>query len=156
MRWDIEGSLVAPICTGVGGACNFVFEGSKAVAQSAVKLVGGIGIEQEVSYQKLLRTNSIPCSSVVLKTEVAREFYMCHDELHEDYILWLKVLKKYGNAAGINEPLLKSRMSPGGKSRNKMKSAQMQYGVYRYMGIGRIRSLLLMCSYMVHGILKYL
>lgn len=115
-----------------------------------------IGIEQEVSYQKLLRTNSIPCSSVVLKTEVAREFYMYHDELHEDYILWLKVLKKYGNAAGINEPLLKSRMSPGGKSRNKMKSAQMQYGVYRYMGIGRIRSLLLMCSYMVHGILKYL
>ena len=115
-----------------------------------------IGIGERVSYRQLLRTNSIPCSSVVLKTEVAREFYMCHDELHEDYIMWLKVLKKYGDAVGINEPLLKSRMSQGGKSRNKVKSAKMQYGVYRYMGIGRIRSLFLIFSYTVHGIIKYL
>lgn len=114
-----------------------------------------IDIPEKVSYKQLLRTNYIPCSSVVLKTEVAREFYMCHDELHEDYILWLNVLKKYGDAVGVQEPLLKSRMSKGGKSRNKLKSAKMQYGVYRYMEIGPIRSTFLMFSYMMHGILKY-
>ena len=32
---------------------------------------------------------------------------MEHEEGHEDYILWLKILKKYGWAAGVNEPLLK-------------------------------------------------
>ena len=115
-----------------------------------------IGVPKQITFQMLLRTNSIPCSSVVMKTEVAREFYMCHDELHEDYILWLKVLKKYGSAYGINRPMLKSRMSEGGKSRNKLKSARMQFGVYRFMGFGWFASLRYFLMYMFYGIRKYM
>lgn len=114
-----------------------------------------IGIQDCVSYKALLKTNTIPCSSVVLRTDIAREFPMCHDELHEDYILWLRVLEKYGDAVGINEPLLKSRMSEGGKSRNKFKSARMQFGVYRYLGFGLIESLYYFCNYAIQGVLKY-
>ena len=114
-----------------------------------------IDIPKEITYKMLLRTNSIPCSSVVMKTEVAQEFYMCHDELHEDYILWLKVLKKYGKAYGINQPMLKSRMSEGGKSRNKIRSAKMQFGVYRYMQMGIFKSCYYFIQYAIHGIKKY-
>ena len=115
-----------------------------------------IGAPEVITYQMLLRTNSIACSSVVMRAEAAREFYMSHDELHEDYILWLKVLKKYGNACGINQPMLKSRMSQGGKSRNKLKSARMHFGVYRLMGIGRLASCYYFLMYMFHGIRKYM
>lgn len=115
-----------------------------------------IGVPDTITYQMLLRTNSIACSSVLMETEAAREFYMCHDELHEDYILWLKVLKKYGNACGINLPMLKSRMSEGGKSRNKLKSARMHFGVYRLMGIGRLSACYYFLQYMFHGIRKYM
>lgn len=115
-----------------------------------------IGVSEEVTYSMLLRTNSICCSSVVMETEVAKEFYMCHDELHEDYILWLNVLQKYGKAYGINEPLLKSRMSKGGKSRNKLKSAKMQFGVYRYMGFGVLKSCCYFLMYALNGVLKYM
>lgn len=114
-----------------------------------------IGVPQEITYPMLLCTNSIACSSVLMRTEVAREFYMSHDELHEDYILWLRVLKKYKKAYGINEPMLKSRMSEGGKSRNKLKSAGMQFGVYRYMGYGVLRSTFYFVQYALHGVLKY-
>lgn len=114
-----------------------------------------IEIPEEVDYRQLLRTNHIPCSSVVMKSEVAREFYMCHDELHEDYILWLQVLKKYQKAYGINEPMLKSRLVEHGKSRNKIKSAKMQLGVYRYMGIPWILAMGYFLSYTIHGIKKY-
>lgn len=114
-----------------------------------------VKVPETTGYQALLRTNCIPCSSVLMKTEAAREFYMCHDELHEDYILWLKVLKKYGMAYGINEPMLKSRLSEGGKSRNKLKSAKMHYGVYRYMGIPAWKSALLFLCYAVNGVKKY-
>lgn len=107
------------------------------------------------TYRSLLRTNCIPCSSVVIRTSVAREFYMCHDELHEDYILWLKVLKKYGRACGVNEPLLKSRLSEKGKSRNKFKSAKMHYGVYKYMGIPAWKAACLFLCYAVNGVRKY-
>ena len=114
-----------------------------------------IGVPRTATYESLLRTNCIPCSSVLMKTEVAREFYMCHAELHEDYILWLNVLKKYKKAYGIDEPLLKSRLSEGGKSRNKLKSARMHYGVYRYMGIPTWKSVLLFFSYAWNGFKKY-
>lgn len=114
-----------------------------------------IGIPEKITYKMLLRTNYIPCSSVLMKTEVAREFYMCHDELHEDYIFWLRILKKYGQVYGINKPMLKSRMSKGGKSRNKLKSAKMQIGCYRLMGYGITKSMFYFFSYMIWGVKKY-
>lgn len=114
-----------------------------------------IAVPTEVTYNRLLRTNCIPCSSVLVKTKVAREFYMCHDELHEDYILWLNILKKYGKAYGMNEPMLKSRLTRGGKSRNKWKSAKMHYGVYRYMKIPKWKAFWLFLCYALNGVKKY-
>lgn len=115
-----------------------------------------INVPEEITYSMLLKTNRIPCSSVVAKTEAVREFYMCHDELHEDYILWLRMLKKYGAALGINEPFLKSRMSRGGKSRNKLKSAKMMFGTYRFVGLGVLPSCWYFLMYTIHGFLKYM
>lgn len=114
-----------------------------------------VHVPENITYGMMLYTNHIPCSSVVMKTEVAREFYMEHSELHEDYILWLKVLKKYGAACGIDEPMLKSRLSEGGKSRNKIKSAVMHWKVYRLMGIGVFRAGWYMIHYVVNGVRKY-
>lgn len=114
-----------------------------------------IHVPETITYEMLLKTNHIPCSSVLMKTEVAREFYMDHAELHEDYILWLRVLGKYGKVCGIDEPMLKSRMSEGGKSRNKIKSAWMHWNVYRLMGIGWFRSSWYMVHYIVNGLKKY-
>ena len=99
-----------------------------------------IPVKEKITYRELLKHNSINCSSVILRRDVAREFPMEHDDSHEDYITWLKILRKYGCAAGINKPYLKYRLSEGGKSRNKLKSAAMTYNVYRYAGYGRIRS----------------
>ena len=60
-----------------------------------------------------------------------------------------------GSAAGINKPLLKYRLSEGGKSRNKLKSASMTYRVYRYAGYDPVRSSLFFISYAVNGVWKY-
>ncbi len=68
----------------------------------------------------------------------------------------MRILKKYKTAAGVNVPALKCRLSEGGKSRNKLKSACMQYGSYRYLGYGRIRSVYYMVFYMLNGFGKYL
>ena len=114
-----------------------------------------IPVKEKLTYRELLKHNSINCSSVLIKREVIKEFPMEHDDSHEDYITWLKILKKYHYGAGINEPLLKYRLSEGGKSRNKWKSAAMTYKVYRYMGLGRGKSAVLFVSYAVHGLWKY-
>lgn len=115
-----------------------------------------IPVREEIDYHYMLYHNSINCSSVLVEREVILEFPMEHDDSHEDYITWLKILNKYGKAAAVNEPLLKYRLSEGGKSRNKIKSAQMTFRVYRYMGYGKVKSFIYFVSYAFHGVLKYL
>lgn len=114
-----------------------------------------ISVRETIRYRDLLKHNCINCSSVLIRREAALEFPMEHDDSHEDYITWLKVLKKYGYAAGINKPYLKYRLSEGGKSRNKLKSAAMTYRAYRYVGYGHLRSSIFFISYAVNGVWKY-
>ena len=114
-----------------------------------------IGVKRTISYRDLLWHNQINCSSVVLLTEVARQYPMIHEDAHEDYITWMKVLRDYGDAAGINEPLLRYRLSESGKSGKKLKSAAMTFRVYRYMGFGPVKSAFLFLSYAIHGVWKY-
>ena len=114
-----------------------------------------IPVTEEITYRTLLCHNCINCSSVLLLKEVALEFPMEHEDSHEDYIMWLRVLKKYKRAAAVNEPLLKYRLTTKGKSGNKLQSAKMTYRVYRYAGFGRIPALFWFCAYAVNGVLKY-
>lgn len=112
-------------------------------------------VAQIITYRDLLRHNSIACSSVVIRTEAAREFPMSHEDSHEDYIMWLRVLRKYGDARGINEPLLRYRLSNTGKSGSKLHSAKMTFKVYRYLGFSLPKSLLCFASYAFNGVKKY-
>ena len=112
-------------------------------------------VREKITYRELLKHNSIACSSVLLKTRVAREFPMEHEESHEDYILWLKILQKYGFACGVNEPMLKYRVSNTGKSGSKLQSAKMTFSVYRIMGFGWFKSVCCFISYALNGVWKH-
>lgn len=112
-------------------------------------------VKEKISYRELLKHNSITCSSVLLRRDVALEFPMDHEDSHEDYIMWLRITRKYGAACGVNEPLVRYRLSNTGKSGSKLKSARMTFKVYRYMGFGFFKSLACFCSYAFHGVKKY-
>lgn len=112
-------------------------------------------VPEKITYKGMLYGNVINCSSVVMKREVAAEFPMGDDNAHEDYICWLQILKKYGEAAGINEPLLLYRMVKNSKSGSKLHSAKMTYQVYRKMGFGTVKSLGYFAGYAIHGVKKY-
>lgn len=114
-----------------------------------------IPVKETITYKELLRHNSINCSSVLIRREVAAEFPMRCEQSHEDYIMWLEVLGKCGYACGINEPLLKYRLSNTGKSGSKLHSAKMTFMVYRHMGFGFAKSVALFVSYALHGVMKY-
>lgn len=114
-----------------------------------------IPVKKRITYRDLLKHNSISCSSVLLKREAALEFPMHGEDSHEDYIMWLEILRKYGTATGINEPLLLYRVSNTGKSGSKLQSARKTFRVYRYMGFGIIKSMACFCSYAFNGVKKY-
>ncbi len=114
-----------------------------------------ISVQTDLTYQELLQGNRIVCSSVLIKREAALEFPMEHDEYHEDYMVWLKCLKKYKKAYGINEPLVSYRLSKEGKSRNRFKSAKMTYGMHRYMGMSISQALFYTGLHLYNGVKKY-
>ena len=115
-----------------------------------------IPVKETISYNMMLKQNWINCSSVLLKRKVAEEFPMEHEDSHEDYITWLKILQKYQYACAINEPLLKYRLSSQGKSGSKLKSAKMTFKVYRYMGFSWWKSIGCFFCYAWNGVRKYI
>lgn len=131
------------------------YTGRELCAENGNSIGKKIRVPLKVDYKKLLYTNCIPCSSVIMKTEVSRVFPMEHDELHEDYLTWLRIIQKYGYAYGIDESLLKSRLTVKGKSRNKIKTIKMTYGVYRNLGIKKWQAIVYMMSHLVLSIIRY-
>ncbi len=114
-----------------------------------------IDTPKKITIKELEKTNYINCSSVLVKKEALIKYPMEHDDAHEDYLTWLKILKEYKYAVGINYPLLKYRLTNEGKSRNKFKSARMTYKTYCYAGYNKFRAFIMMFSYTYHGLKKY-
>ena len=135
--------------------CRLVCSGRELMHADGSSAGRVIGVREKIVYRDLLRHNCINCSSVVVERQIALEFPMEHDDSHEDYIMWLRILQKYGCAVAVNEPLLKTRLSEGGKSRNKLKSAQMTWKVYRYMGFSIPKSCWCFLLYALAGVYKY-
>ena len=153
--WWEKGKLEAQVKTMELTGCDICSTGRELMQPNGHTTGKYIPVKERITYHDLLKHNSINCSSVLLKREDALAFPMTHDDSHEDYITWLKILRRGGFAVGINKPYLKYRLSEGGKSKNKLKSAAMTYQVYRYVGYGRLKSLLFFISYAVHGVWKY-
>lgn len=114
-----------------------------------------IPVPDMITYEMLLRTNYIVCSSVLVKKSILNEFPMDHDELHEDYVCWLQISQKYGAIAGMNEQAVYYRVSKTSKAGNKWKSFLMQKKSYQYLGITFWKKWSYLLSYSVNGVRKY-
>ena len=112
-------------------------------------------VPKSVDYKKLLKQNIITNSSAITKKDLFEQHYAIGDEMHEDFALWLKILRDGYKAYAVNEPLTIYRVSTDSKSGNKLKSAVMNWKTYRYMKINLFLSAYYMFWYTINGILKY-
>ena len=138
-----------------GKAPVLVFTGRELINENGEPLDKYIGCQKVVSYKRLLRTNQISCSSVLMERKIALANPFPDVDFHEDYALWLRLLSNGNYAAGINRPLISYRVSTKSKSGNKIKSAIMTYKVYKYIGLKPIDRMYYMFTYTVNGIKKY-
>lgn len=138
-----------------GEAPSIVFSGRDIYDKDGSPSGRYIGCPRIVDYKRLLETNYINCSSAVLPKSIAAAHPMGSDNIHEDYLCWLEILKEGGYAAGINRPLLHYRYDNNSKSGNKIRSAFMTYGVYKEIGLSTKERLHYMRSYAARGVRKY-
>lgn len=135
--------------------CIFCYTARELFNEDGIKLNKIIWVPRILNYKQLLKTNYIPCSSVVLRADIAKNIQVRHDEFHEDYLMWLRILKIYGKVYGINKPYLNTRLTRNGKSRHKLKTIKMTYGVYRCLGLNRIKSIYYLINHMIRSFMKY-
>lgn len=95
----------------------------------------------------LLRKNVITCSSVVVRKDVIEKYKMESDNMIEDYVAWLQILKEYEIAYGIDKPLVKYRVTPNSRSSSRIKNVCRMVRSYRCVGFGVFKSVFLTFLY---------
>lgn len=92
------------------------------------------------TYKQLLLSNVIGCLTAVYDTaKVGKVFFQNHS--HEDYILWLDILKRGYVARNTNTVEALYRVRENSVSSNKLKTLSWQWNIYRNVEkIGLLRS----------------
>lgn len=134
---------------------EFIFTGSSYINEQGEPFKGIFEVPEKITYQKLRNHNVISCSSVLVKKKYFENIKMEKDEMHEDYAVWLRILKLGITAYGLNEPLLIYRISRNSKSGNKMKTVKMTYKVFRYIGINFIGATYFTTRHVFASVRKY-
>ena len=88
-------------------------------------------VPDRLDYRLLLRGNAIGCSTVLLLRETLKNQSFNPDYSHEDYVLWLDLLKGGGVARGIPQTLTGYRFVEGSRSNDKIQSAINVWKIYR-------------------------
>jgi len=86
--------------------------------------------DENITYKKLLKNNSIGTLTVVIDKEKVNNINF-KDIKHEDMILWLQLLKTDIKIKGIKKVLASYRISRKSLSSNKIKAARWRYEIYR-------------------------
>lgn len=109
-----------------------------------------------ITFEDLLESNWINCSSVLARRDALRKYNMKPGKIHEDYLCWLNIIKEYGPAINIGEPLLKYRVRLDSKSGNKFRSMKLSYNTYLAFGYSKQEAKKLTFGNMKAGIRKFL
>ncbi len=117
--------------------------------------VGVFITREDISYVSMLKTCDVGCLTVVYDTEILGKKYM-EDVGHEDYALWLKILKKISGAKGLLKPLAKYRIHRTSITSNKLKAARYQWNIYKNIEeLDLFSCVYYFMHYAINGVLKY-
>lgn len=134
---------------------DLLFTGSAFMDSNGQLIDWHLHVPAEVTYRQLLKQNVLSNSSALVRKELYAKYYAIGDGMHEDFAIWLSILKEGKKAYGVSEPLLIYRIAKSSRSGNKIKAAKMNWNTYRYVGLNPIEAAYYEVWYIVKGILKY-
>lgn len=115
-----------------------------------------VQIPKSLNYNQALKGNQIGCLTVMLDRKQIQNIHFTTQK-HEDYILWLNILKHGITAYGIQESLALYRTGNSKSiSGNKMQSALWTWKVYREsQRLSVVKSMYYMWFYVMNGLKKH-
>ena len=115
-----------------------------------------VQIPKSLNYNQALKGNQIGCLTVMLDKKQIPNIHFTTQK-HEDYILWLNILKQGITAYGIQESLALYRAGNSKSiSGNKIQSALWTWKVYREsQRLSVVKSMYYMWFYVMNGLKKH-
>lgn len=116
-----------------------------------------VSVPSRLDHAGLLKGCPIGCSTVMVDTARTGTLKMPLMRRSQDYALWLKLVRRYGPATGLNEALTLYREYGGSLSANKFSKLKAAWLIYRQQeGLSRRRSATNLAAYVSHGFRKRL
>jgi teichuronic acid biosynthesis glycosyltransferase TuaG len=134
---------------------ELIYTGSAFMDGDARMLDWTLHVPSTIGFRQLLKQNIISNSSALVRRELYEKHFASGDDMHEDFAIWLSILKEGRFAYGIDEPLLIYRLSSTSKSSNKARAAIMNWNTYRYIGLNILEAIYYECWYIIKGLIKY-
>lgn len=136
--------------------CDFCYTGYSFMDAEGNPLRGEYLPPEEIDYAGMLRENVVGNSTVVMTRQVARDYRFRTGWGHEDYVLWMELLRDGKTARGISDPLMRYRRSPHSRSGDKKKAAANRWRIYRrFLDMGRLESARAFASYALRALRKH-
>lgn len=136
---------------------DFCYSSYSIIGKDGSKVREDYIVPETVNYAQQLKENRIGCSTVLIRTDVAAKYRFNTGFYHEDYILWVRLLRDGYRAVGCSEVLTQWRYIDNSRSFNKYRAAQNRWRIYReYLKLPLVKSIWVFCNYAVGGMRKYL
>lgn len=113
-------------------------------------------VPQQTNFNKMLASSVISCSTSFIKTELMQAHPFNPEFYHEDYVLWMELLRVCPVAYGDQNVLMHYRQVEGSRSNKKGNAAKERWNIYRKaLNLNLIMSTWAFVRYAVNGIKKY-
>jgi len=121
---------------------DFSFHAYQQINKSGQQLPLLRHVPDQITYTDLLKTNAIGCLTVMVRSSLLKQFSFKPHLPHEDFLLWLELLKHIPCAYGLNDVLAFYRIVPSSRSSNKKLAALDRWSIYRkVLGLNVLKSI---------------
>ena len=94
------------------------------------KYINTRNVSEIITYKDMLKSNQIGNLTGIYDVDFFGKVYM-ENIRHEDYVLWLKLLKQIPYTEGLTQTLARYRIMSNSISSNKLKVLKWQWNIYR-------------------------
>lgn len=128
---------------------DFIDEQNKSVKKPFI-------VPQQTSFDKMLASNVISCSTGFIRTELMQAHSFNPEFYHEDYVLWMELLRGCPAVYGDQKVLMHYRQVAGSRSNRKGNAAKERWNTYRKaLKLSFPMSVWAFLRYALNGVIKY-
>ena len=113
-------------------------------------------VPTQTDFHAMLAESVIGCSTCLIDADLMKSHPFLSDVQHEDYLLWMTLLREGNAARGCPEVLMHYRQIPGSRSNDKLRAARGRWDIYRRgLGLSWPKSAASLLRYTISGLRKY-